>query len=60
MYFDPGNVDDLAKKIEYVATHTDEAVDIAKRGQQVYLAHTWAQERETLVDLVDNILDRSN
>jgi len=34
-------------------------VDIAKRGQHVYLAHTWAQERETLVDLVDNILDRS-
>jgi glycosyltransferase involved in cell wall biosynthesis len=57
MYFDPGNVDDLAKKIEYVATHRDEAVDIAKRGQQVYLAHTWAQERQTLVNLVSDLLD---
>lgn len=56
IYFDPGNVEDLATKIKYVATHAHEGVEMAKRGQQVYLAHTWAQERETLVNLVSELL----
>ena len=28
----------------------------AERGQQVYLAHTWQQERETLVNLVAGLI----
>jgi glycosyltransferase involved in cell wall biosynthesis len=56
LYFEPGNAEDLARKIEYVSSHADEAMQIAKRGQEVYLAHTWAQERRTLVNLVNDLL----
>jgi len=56
LYFDHGNAGDLAQKIEYVSSHADEALEIAKRGQEVYLAHTWAQERQTLVSLVSDLL----
>jgi glycosyltransferase involved in cell wall biosynthesis len=57
LFFEPGNFEDLAKKIEYVASHT-EATAIAERGQQVYLAHTWQQEKETLVSLVARLLEK--
>jgi glycosyltransferase involved in cell wall biosynthesis len=57
IYFDPGNAEDLARKIEHVASHADETTEIARRGQQVYLAHTWAQERQTLVDLISGLIN---
>jgi glycosyltransferase involved in cell wall biosynthesis len=56
LFFEAGNSEDLAKTIEYAATHTSEIAAIAERGQQVYLAHTWQQERETLVDLVVHLI----
>jgi len=56
LFFEPGNADELAQKIEYVASHRGEAIAIAERGQQVYLAHTWHQERQTLVNLVGDLL----
>jgi hypothetical protein len=39
-----------------VCSHPDETMEVAKRGQQVYLAHTWSQEREMLVSLVSQLL----
>ncbi|HSZ01609.1 MAG TPA: glycosyltransferase family 4 protein [Terriglobales bacterium] len=57
IYFEPGSSKDLAEKLEYVASHVEEATEVAKRGQQVYLAHTWAQERQTLVNLVSELLN---
>ena len=50
LFFESGDADDLAKKMEYAVSHTGETMDIAERGQQVYLAHTWQQEKETLVN----------
>lgn len=55
LFFESGNAEDLAQKIEYVAFHSSEALEIAERGQQVYLAHTWRQERRTLVNLVGEL-----
>ncbi len=57
LFFESGNSEDLAQKIEYVAFHSSEAIEIAERGQQVYLAHTWSQERQTLVNLVSGLLN---
>jgi glycosyltransferase involved in cell wall biosynthesis len=56
LFFESGNSEDLAEKIEYAVSHITEATAIAERGQQVYLAHTWQQEKETLVSLVAGLL----
>ncbi len=58
IYFEPGDSKDFEEKLEYVATHPGEAVATAERGQQVYLRHTWGEERETLVSLVARLLGR--
>ena len=57
LFFESGNSQELAKRIEYVFSHPREAIEIAKRGQQVYLAHTWSQEGQALVNLVSGLLN---
>jgi glycosyltransferase involved in cell wall biosynthesis len=51
-FFESGNAEDLARQIGYVFANPSTATDIAERGQQVYLSHTWEQEEQTLVNLV--------
>ena len=62
IFFELGDPEDLAKGIEYVFRHPSETAQIVKRGQAVYLAHTWQQERTTLVNLAGKLLTsgRSN
>ncbi len=59
-FFELGNSEDLARKIEYVHSHPSEAIEIVERGQQVYRAHTWSQERQMLVNLVGEQLRRGD
>ena len=56
LYFDCGNADDLASAMLSAACHYRDAIENARRGQQVYLAHTWTQERNTLVGAVADLL----
>jgi glycosyltransferase involved in cell wall biosynthesis len=56
LFFESGDSVDLAEKMKYAATQPIETLAIAERGQQVYLAHTWQQERETLISLVDALI----
>ena len=55
---EPGNSSDLARQIEYVARNYQDAIRVAERGQQIYLQHTWKQERRTLVELVSGLLSK--
>jgi glycosyltransferase involved in cell wall biosynthesis len=55
-FFEPGNSKELAQQIAYLSSHRNQAIEIAERGQQVYLAHAWSQERQTLVSLVRGLL----
>lgn len=55
-FFEPGDAQELAKSIEYVFCHPSEAIESTKRGQEVYLAHAWSQEKKVLVTLIDNLL----
>lgn len=57
LFFESGNSEDLAEKIEYAISHVAEVAAIAERGQEVYLAHTWQQEKKKLVSLVTMLLD---
>jgi glycosyltransferase involved in cell wall biosynthesis len=56
LFFEPGDAEELAQKIEFAAFRPREALTITERGQQVYKAHTWKQERETLERLVGKLL----
>jgi glycosyltransferase involved in cell wall biosynthesis len=56
LFFDAGNADDLARKIDFAASHPDETLTITKRGQQVYKAHSWQQESKSLARLVQGLL----
>jgi glycosyltransferase involved in cell wall biosynthesis len=58
LFFEPGNADELARQIEFVASHPREALTVTERGQQVYKAHAWKQERQTLVRLVKKLFER--
>ena len=56
--FESGDAEDLARQIVFSAHNYPETVRIAERGQQIYMAHTWQQERNTLVELVGGLLAR--
>ncbi len=56
VFFEPGNVADLARAIEDVATDPDWACQVAERGQSVYAGHGWRQERQILLQLVSSLL----
>jgi glycosyltransferase involved in cell wall biosynthesis len=55
-FFESGNAADLGDTIGSVYSNSRRAADVADRGQQVYLAHTWEQERHNLVQLVSGLL----
>jgi glycosyltransferase involved in cell wall biosynthesis len=57
VFFEPGNARDLAKQMQYAYAHRDHLIEIACKGQQIYLAHTWEQERQTLLCGVSKILN---
>ncbi len=53
--FESGDAKELAEKIIFTYSHPKEAVETAARGQKVFLAHTWDEERRTLVNLVSGL-----
>jgi glycosyltransferase involved in cell wall biosynthesis len=55
-FFESGNAEDLARNIEYVHSDPARAIETTERGQRVYLAHNWQEERETLLNLVSDLL----
>lgn len=57
LFFEAGNPDDLARKIEFAVSSPREALAITERGQQVYQAHTWRQESQALVRVVEKLFE---
>jgi len=57
LFFDAGRAEQLGEQLQYVYSNPREAMDTAERGQQIYLAHTWERERETLVQLVSELVN---
>ena len=56
IFFELGNADDLARKIEFAYSHPEEVADTVKRGQEVYLSHTWSRERLSLLNSISELL----
>jgi glycosyltransferase involved in cell wall biosynthesis len=59
LFFEAGDSDDLARAIEHVYHHPEHARAAVEQGQQIYLAHTWRRERETLVNTVSDVLAKA-
>ena len=49
VFFNLGEADDLALKLTWVAMNQKEALEVASRGQAVYLEHAWSKESEKLL-----------
>ncbi len=60
VFFESGNADDLAARIEYVLANPAEATSIVRRGQAVFGEHIWDKERQRLVGLVASLLGKSD
>jgi len=56
LFFEAGDADQLAERIEFVAFHPNDALSITERGQQVYNTHLWKREKQTLTNLVAKLL----
>jgi len=56
IFFEVGDADDLAQKIEFAFSHPAEVAETVKRGQEVYLSHTWSRERLTLLNSIRELL----
>ena len=56
VFFKLGDADDLARKIEFAYSHPHVVEQIVKRGQEVYLAHKWSQEKLNLLDSISELL----
>lgn len=59
LFFEAGDSGDLARAIEHAYSHPEHARAAVQQGQQVYLAHTWRCERETLVNTVNDVLAKA-
>jgi glycosyltransferase involved in cell wall biosynthesis len=52
IFFELGNATDLAEKIEFAYRQPQEVEKIVKRGQQVYLGHTWDREKSHFLESI--------
>ena len=55
-YFELGNAAELADKIERVYWNPLEVQEIVERGQEIYLKHSWKQEKENFLGTVAKVL----
>jgi Glycosyltransferase len=57
LFFEPGNSEDLAERIEYAYAHPQDLAETVSRGQQVYLEHTWSDQKAALLDVAHGLLN---
>jgi glycosyltransferase involved in cell wall biosynthesis len=58
LFFEPGNIDDLAAKIEWAAENAAPLQQVMERGREVYKKHCWKLEEERFGGLVQNLLEK--
>jgi glycosyltransferase involved in cell wall biosynthesis len=59
LFFELGNAEDLAQKIQYLFGHPAEAAELAAQGQGVFREHNWSMERSRLIGLVTTLLAKA-
>jgi len=58
VYFEPGNVDDLAARLLWVWEHPTECRELVSQGLQVYERHLWPEEKKHFHALVSQLLSK--
>jgi glycosyltransferase involved in cell wall biosynthesis len=56
IFFKLGDAGDLARQIEFAFFHPHDVEQIVKRGQEIYLAHTWSREKLNLLKPISELL----
>jgi glycosyltransferase involved in cell wall biosynthesis len=56
IFFESGDADDLARKIEFAYSNPSNVAKTVRRGQAVYLSHTWSRERGILLNSISELL----
>jgi glycosyltransferase involved in cell wall biosynthesis len=56
VFFELGDSEDLARKIEYVHSHPAEMQETVRRGQQVYIGHQWKIEKRNLLHVASELV----
>jgi glycosyltransferase involved in cell wall biosynthesis len=56
IFFELGDADDLARKIEFAFSHPVDVAETVKRGQEIYQSHTWSRERLSLLNSISELL----
>ena len=56
IFFELGDADDLARKIEFAFANPVSVAETVKRGQEIYLSHTWSRERLSLLNSISELL----
>lgn len=55
LFFELGNAEDLARKMEDAFFHPDKTEEIVRRGQEIYLAHRWSRESAGFISAVTEL-----
>jgi glycosyltransferase involved in cell wall biosynthesis len=56
LYFELGNVRDLAHKIEHAYLHPSRVRRLVEQGQKVYLSHRWAVQKHAFLETIAQLL----
>jgi glycosyltransferase involved in cell wall biosynthesis len=60
VFFELGDANDLARKLEYVCLHPEEVEKTVELGQAVYRDHQWSAERTKFTNLTGELLTARN
>jgi glycosyltransferase involved in cell wall biosynthesis len=60
VFFELGDANDLARKIEYVFLHPEEIGNIVRLGREVYFNHKWSTEQMRFVNVVGRLLSANS
>ena len=60
VFFELGNANDLARKLEYVWLHPQEVERTVESGRAVYRNHKWSAERTKFTNLAGKLLAAGN
>lgn len=58
IFFESGDAQDMARRMEYVFSHPAEVTEVVSRGQEVFREHSWQKERQRLIGVVSRLLDK--
>jgi glycosyltransferase involved in cell wall biosynthesis len=56
LFFDAGQVENLASRIQWVFDHPRETQVVVRRGQQVYCRHLWKKEERRFISLISGLV----